>query len=414
MRLFLYSILFMSATYASVLSVDEAVKMALTNYPDIKSFSYKAAQSREQMTITRADYLPQMGFSAEYDPQKTYVLPKNGVFNTIDQDGWQATLTVTQKIWDFSKTHSALRSAKAQYQRDKMLLEDQKAALALKVKLQYAMILVDQKAVDVRQKDLESKKALYDQSRALVKQGMKTEADASRFLSEFYVAKNSLSIARANFEKSRKSLGFLIGTAVEQETMLNEAVLYQTLPETVSFESIEQKNYALLAAKASIEKSRALKASVDATHFGSLNGLASYSHQETLNAYDATLIGLRYELPLYTGGRISALSQQAGLATLQQEQQLATQKLKLKEQFDALLIDLKRYNDTIAAKKAQLKASENTQKVLEARYKEGLATYVELLDVSALSLDAKLGLLEAYYAKSAIIFTLDYLKGSLS
>jgi outer membrane protein TolC len=51
--------------------------------------------------------------------------------------------------------------------------------------------------------------------------------------------------------------------------------------------------------------------------------------------------------------------------------------------------------------------------VLDGRYKEGLSTYIEVLDASSLVLDAKLGLLEAYYEKTLSIDRIDYLKGKI-
>ena len=87
--------------------------------------------------------------------------------------------------------------------------------------------------------------------------------------------------------------------------------------------------------------------------------------------------------------------------------------LILKEELRSLLIDIKRYSKTIKAKKAQLSSARTTRKVLEARYKEGLTTYIELLDSTTLVLNAKLGLLEAYYSRSLALDRIEYLKGKI-
>ena len=62
---------------------------------------------------------------------------------------------------------------------------------------------------------------------------------------------------------------------------------------------------------------------------------------------------------------------------------------------------------------AQLEAATSTSNLLEARYKEGLATYIEVLDAISLVLNARLGVLEAYYSKSIAINRIEYLKGNL-
>ncbi len=62
---------------------------------------------------------------------------------------------------------------------------------------------------------------------------------------------------------------------------------------------------------------------------------------------------------------------------------------------------------------AQLRAATSTSELLSARYKEGLSTYIEVLDASALKLDAELGLLSAKYEKSSAIHKLEYFEGKI-
>jgi len=87
--------------------------------------------------------------------------------------------------------------------------------------------------------------------------------------------------------------------------------------------------------------------------------------------------------------------------------------LALREEISSLLIDIKRYEKTISAKNAQLEAASQTTDLLNARYKEGLTTYIEVLDAMALKLDAQLGLLSAEYEKSSAIHRLEYLEGKI-
>ena len=410
-KVFLLNLLLFSGLNAQSLTLTQAIEMALDYHPDVKVFKLKQAQSKESVSISRSEYLPQLSFNAEYDPIKTYVLPQNGTFHTKDEQGWHAGVVLKQKIWDFEKTTSAIDASKLQNSIDALNLKNAKASLALKVKTQYALMLVQQEAIEVRKKDLQTKKELYDQAQALVKLGMKTEADASRFLSSYYIAKNNLSISHANYEKARQTLELYIGQKLENNVVLETSVLYKELNITPLFSEVEHENPQLLATLESVKKSDALYTSIHAAHFGSIDAVASYDHQDTLNEYDAKVLGISATIPLYVGGRISAQAQQAALRTQEQKEHYNAQKISLQTEFESLLIDLARYTQTIAAKKAQLEASQATKKVLDARYKEGVSTYIEVLDATALYLDAELGLLEAYYSKSTIINTLTYLKG---
>jgi len=322
-------------------------------------------------------------------------------------------VVLNQKIWDFGKTLSAIDAAKAETRIAALSLADAKALLAYNVKLQYNLMVVQRKAVEVRQKDLEAKEALYKQSDAMVKQGMKTRADSTRFLSSYYVAQNNLSIAQASLEKARVALSLYIGEPVSPDVELQEEILSPPKRETVTYSEVQERNPQLLGAKENLHKSTLLYDSVHASHYGSIDAVASYNYQDTLNSYDATLVGITLTIPLYVGGRISAQAQQAKLAEESAQASYDSRALALRQELQALQVDLNRYEKTIEAKKAQLEASKETMTLLNARYKEGLATYIEVLDATALYLNAELGLLEAYYSRGVIINRIDYLQGKI-
>ena len=414
LKIFMLLLMFLSLQ-AQLLTQEEAIAKAMAYHPDIKRFIYQVTSTKESVKATRSDYLPQVGFNAEYDPTRTYVLPQNGQFNTIQSDGWQAGVVVNQKIWDFGKTGSAIDSSKVDTKIAELSLSDAKALLAYNVKQQYALMVVQHKAVIVRKKDMEAKDMLYKQSEAMYKQGMRTRADATRFLSSFYVAVDNLSIAEAAYEKARIALSLYMGEAVDVNVTLQEDILSPS--ETNIYDSdllyseIEETNPQLKSAQESIHKSDLVYKSVHSAHYGSIDAVASYTYQDTLNSYDATLVGITLTVPLYVGGRISAQSQQAKLAQASAKAAYESRALALEQEVQGLFIDLKRYEKTIEAKRSQLEASKQTQTLLNARYKEGLSTYIEVLDATALYLNAELGLLEAYYSRSVILNRIDYLEG---
>ena len=107
MRRLLGICLFFSLTLqAEVLTLQESIDSTLKNYPDVKSFTLKVKQSKASYEAAFADYLPQVDFNAQYNVTNTYALPVNGVFQTKDEDGWNAGVNLKQKVWDFSKTSS--------------------------------------------------------------------------------------------------------------------------------------------------------------------------------------------------------------------------------------------------------------------------------------------------------------------
>jgi len=398
---------------AQALTLDSCIQKALQTHPDIKRFILQVKHSKKGVDVAQADYLPQISLNAEYDPTTSYAMPVNGIFQTHEDDGWQVGATLRQKIWDFSKTTSLIKFQETQEEIANLSLQDARALLAYKVKLQYELALVHQKAISVRQKDLKTKEELYKQAKALVKQGMKTFADSTRLLSSVYVAKDNLAIAESNFTKAKTVLSLYIGEPIPDEVKLDNSISAQRGYVT-SEARILQDSLALKILQKNIRKSELLYKATKATHYGSIDAIASYTHQETLNAYDTTMVGIMLNIPLYSGGRLSAQEKQAFIDKQSAKNEYNAKVLTLKEEFESLLIDLKRYEYTIKAKSSQLQSARQTKTVINARYKEGLATYIEVLDATALMLDAQLGLLQANYGRSSIIHRIEYLQGKIT
>ena len=413
-NILLISFILTSILSAQNLSMQECIDKSIQNHPDIKSFELKIKQSKKSYDSAFSDYLPQINLQAEYNPLQTFALPVNGSFATKDEDSWSAGVFLKQKIWDFKKTSSKVKASKFDEDISKLSLKEAQALLVYKVKSLYLQMVLQEEAVKVRQKDLEAKVAYYEQSIALVKQGLKTKADSSRFLASVYEAKDNLAIANALYEKAKVSLSLYMGEEIEDGVELQSSLIKQDYYFNFDIQrEVLDNNYQLKIDAKSINKNILLHKSAKASHYGSIEGFASYNHIDSLNDYDSKLVGVSLNVPIYTGGRTSADEQKAQISTQISKQAQASKKLVLKEELSGLIIDIKRYDNTIAAKKAQIDAANESKDVLEARYKEGLSTYIEVLDTISVVLNAELGLLQTYYSKSMSINQIQYLEGKI-
>ncbi|PNV84416.1 MAG: TolC family protein [Sulfurimonas sp.] len=411
--LFLCFYLFLSVLSARELTLDTCIDKALKNHPDIKKLSLNVAKSKTFVDIAKADYLPQINLNAEYNPINTFVMPQNSQFNTIEDDSYKASAQLNQKIYDFDKTTSTIKAYEKEQNRANMSLEDAKALLVYNVKNYYNLALLQTKALKARQKDIETKEELHKQALALVKEGLKTEADASSILSALFIAQDALAITQADLNKALSTLSLYMGEKIETKTTLKEGTPLKKQNENLLTRDILAKNFLLKGSKEEIQRDALLYEATKAANYGSIDAVASYAHQETLNEYDTSLVGVTLNIPIYSGGRISAQSQQAKISKEIAKESYNAQKLLLEEEASNLLIDLERYRHTLKAKESLIASAIATKKVVEARYKEGLSTYIEVLDAASVHLYAELGLLETKFAINNTINRLEYLQGEL-
>ncbi|WP_434658770.1 TolC family protein [Sulfurimonas sp. NW9] len=70
------------------LTLQESIDKTLQNHPDAKSFALKIKQSHTGYTSARAEYLPQVNLSAQYNPTQTYIfLSTDSLIQLMIQDG---------------------------------------------------------------------------------------------------------------------------------------------------------------------------------------------------------------------------------------------------------------------------------------------------------------------------------------
>ncbi|BDY11922.1 TolC family protein [Hydrogenimonas cancrithermarum] len=397
--------------HAELLTLGSCIDKALQTHPDVRAFMLKVKEQHEGVKVQKGAWRPQVSAYAEYDPQRTYVMPQNGQFHTIDDDGWTAGISVTQKIYDFSKTSHTIESSKIKHEISTLSFEEAKALMRYRIRIAYAQLLVQKAALTAREKDLDAKRALYEQAKALVEQGLKTRADESRFLSAVRQAEDALAVARAAYKKAKISLEQYIGEPIAENTTFEEGILSEkTVPAIVTDEeTVLENNLQLQIAKKSEDASRELYKSKLAEHYGSLDVVAEASHFDTLSRYDTTLFGIRYAVPIYSGGRLSAQAQQTKISKMIAAEEKESKRRAILEEIKALLADLEEAEKRIEARRSQTVSAEETKVLIEARYEEGLSTYMEVLDAEAVWLDAKLGLLDAFYTRLNRLYRLEYL-----
>jgi len=396
--------------YAKTLTLDVCIEAALQNHPDIKKLSLGSLQSGSLVDIAKADYLPQLSLSAQYSPHNTFTMPQNGTFNTIEEDNFLAEAKVTQKIYDFSKTTSTIEAYEKNKNIAALSLEEAKTLLVFSVKNLYNKALFQTKALKARQKDIETKEELYKQAEALVREGLKTKADASSMLSALYNAKDAYAITKAELDKAVATLFLYMGEEADLSVTLEQSTP-ATLQSASPLDTIFAKNPSLLGLNEQITRDTLLYNASKAANYGSVDAVASYTYQDSLNEYDTSMVGIGINIPLYSGGRLSAQNENARIEKEKTKESYRAKKLQLEEQTLTLLADLKRYKATIEAKEALINSSLATKEVVEARYKEGLSTYIEVLDAATTHLQAELGLLEARFALQNIQNNLEYLQG---
>ncbi len=412
LRVVLALSLSISMLIAEKLSVESALKLAST-HPDIKASLLQITQSYEDVKIQKSSWFPQISIFAEYDPQRTYTMPMNGQMGVIDDNGWSAGISIKQNLYDFSRTKYRVKAADIKKQIATLSAKDAKALIRYQVRNSYAQILVQQEAIEVKKMDLKSKKQMYKEALALYKQGLKTRADALRFKSAMEFAYSDLAMSRASLDSAVASLEQLMGEDIKKSTKFDKKFLYEGkfLTGKEAIDRLIHHNIGIKVARKSKESTHANYEAIKRQRYGSIDIVGDLTHLDTLTKYDSKTLGIRYSASVFQGGKLSAQSEQMRVQEMIDAQKVESIKRKIVQEYKELLANWKALGSSIKAQKSRIISAKETLELVKARYKEGLLTYIDVLDAQANLLSAKLGLLNAHFQRRNTLNRLEYLYG---
>ncbi len=209
-----------SPAQVRVLTLDEAVRMALVDHPSIQAARLDSSAAKESEGVALAGFLPQVGLAAayqrttanfSYQPGITEVAqtPRSNSGATYNYFVFGATLV--QPIWDFGRTLGAYRAAQAQTVGARLGVEVSMLDRWASVVAQYYGVLAAQRLVEVATRTRDAVKRHAEVSEAFYKVGSRPRLDMVRARAEAAAAEGALGVATQGLDLARSALLTAIG-----------------------------------------------------------------------------------------------------------------------------------------------------------------------------------------------------------
>lgn len=184
-------------TEVKVLSVDDCVKIALENNPNIKIYKERANIAKSNVTLAWSDYFPTITASTGYTLNYNHISNNEEDVESTSSttNSFQAQAGVNQLIWDFGKTVANINMAKynekaSKYELDNMILET-----TYNTKVAYYTVLASIANLKLAEKTYIINELNYERTRALFEEGLKSKIDLVN--SEVYTTESEIQIASA-------------------------------------------------------------------------------------------------------------------------------------------------------------------------------------------------------------------------
>ena len=411
------------------LSLKEARQIALANRPLVRAADLSVAGARQNTIQVQSARYPQLSAS---------ITAADAYRETTTQDGKEVTLDtriaagglnnptilrresnglfLSQLITDFGRTANLVESAKLGETAQQHLANATRAQVILETSDAYFAALEAQSVLQVAAKTVDARSLLFDRISAMARNKIKSELDV-RF-AQVNLGEARLLLLRAEnavdaaFARLSTSLGYHDGRrfALTEEstttpladidTLLGQAVAAR--PDLASLRADRD------AARKSVDAAKAL--SYPTINLYAAAGVTPYGDDRLSRNYGA--IGLNLSVPLFDGGKISALQQQAQLRSLALSENLLEAQNNVLRAVRVAWLNARSGYENIGITENLRDAASQALVLADARYKLGITSIVELNQAQLSAIDAEIAYARAKYQYQTARAILDFQVGS--
>lgn len=365
-------------------------QLALQNDPQLQVAREQLNAARETKNISRSQLLPTIGLGASYDAINSDFKTRLGesVDRTSSYNDSGLGLTLTQPIYhrDFlvqlKQSDSTIAQSEAQY-------ASAQIDLMVRTVSAYFNILSAEDDVQVVEAEREATGRQLDQAQQRFDVGLIAITDVHEAQAAFDASRAALIVAENNVDNAWEALFEIIGPESKSKlAKLGEGLkLNPPVPNDLQqwSDTAQEQNFDIIAARSSLETTRLDIELNRSGHFPTLDLVGGYDVHRTDydfgNEADTAIIGLELAIPLYTGGGVTARTDQAR-ANYRAAQQTLDQirravNRQVRDAFRGVLSSISQVDALRAATVSANSALESTQ----AGYEVGTRTIVDVLNV---------------------------------
>lgn len=398
------------------LSLDEAVRRAVTLDDDVLVARAEEARIRGTEREVRARSLPDLSLSAGYtrnlqQPVIFFNTPEGVQQITIgERNDYQFGLSLTQPLLDFS-LGPARRAASLSRRSTAAVVEVARTGAALEAKLAYFTVLLDRELVRVQELALAQAGARLADVEGMVRAGTASEFDLLTAQVEVENLRPALIEARNRLALDRNRLKRAVALPLEAELVLADSL---EPPETVDVLAEDERLVdRALDERADVEAQRlavdlyrqnvAAERGAGLPSFDLVAGLTRRASSQELfpgeeDFTQSATAGLSVSLPLFDGRARSGRVQQAEAAVDRESFRLRRLEDDVRLEVQQARQDLGAARERIAASRTNVRRAERALEMARTRFRTGVSPQLELSEAELGATRARTNYAEALHA----------------
>lgn len=403
------------------LTLKEAWEIALKNHPHIQSDELLARATEQDIDITRSNFLPQVWGSAVGTgaANNTRIAASGGINNPLVISRGSLGVSLSQLITDFGRTGNQVQAAKALADAAAAQTADTREQVLLGVTQAYFDALRAQALLRVAEATLATRNQFLGQITVLHDVGRRSDLDLSIARQQVAEAELLQTQAQGGVDDAFAVLSQALGYGGQRKFALQvpstgtapsdfDALARRAIDQNPELRALRAK---ARAARLTYEAERALNyPTVSAVGYA---GVTPF-HDDNRIDDNYTAAGIVLNVPLFTGGRLSAEGQKAELYADALGRDLQARENELARYLRVAWNGVQTSYKSIDTSKQMLDSANKALELTSAGYQIGRNSIVDLSQVQLNQVRAEIANVNAVYDYSIQRAVLEYRVGDLS
>ena len=384
---------------ASSLTLDDALARAAA-HPRMTEVRAAAGQAAARVDEARAGYLPSATALASYLPAQVGESSGRALLPDAVNPYYQASIVVTQPIWDFGRTRGQVRAATLAEDAVGSDLSAAAKDVELQIRSAYYAALATEELLRVSEDAEKQMQAHLALAKASLEVGRRTPFDVARAEVDVASARIAHIQAESALAAARSALSAAVGEDIGQAALSRPAErAAEDLAPARAVEVALAQRPELGALDLRLSSQRAAVSAASSSFYPVVSAVGQVAWKGTdLPAASRTWqVGVLVSLPLLAGGSDTARlrQQEAAFAQLRSQREALALSIKTEAEQAALAVSDARARQS--ASEALLRQANDNLRLAEGRYQAGVGGIIELSDAQAALTSARGQLVRAGY-----------------
>lgn len=401
-----------------ILTLDDAIKIALENNNQVKIAQLELIKSDEKLVEARAGLIPQINASGTYSrylkkpvlflpPDSPFGRMTGGVIEIGSDNSYLGSISLQMPIFSWS-VYSSIRSAS----KSRLIAEQAYKSAILKttsdVKKAFYGVLLAKEVYKITKMRLELAEDNLKNVEKMYRQGIASEYDYVNAQVQYQNLQPLLIQAENNLEIARNGLKLALGLDVKEDIDVSGEMEINNFPE-LNFETalkeLYENNPDLKQVEYQVELSRELVSLELSGHMPTLLLTGNFQYQTQANDFNfnqyrwvrTTFVGLQIQIPIFRGFGTQARVDQARASLQQSLERLSFTKQALENELKNTIYKIEQSKKRIEAQKKAVELAELGYKISRKRFESGVGTQLEVSNAEVNLAQAKLNYQQAIY-----------------